>query len=562
MAPYSIIRDFCINKKDYRLGIISVTAAYESYFSNLGSKFAHTIAVTDLTLDPWVRAPFLPRRDRFERWYAANRDNEEYRRQAEAVFTVNRAGVEGTDRERAILARIKAAKAQGRKIVCAFGKVPVDLCVPYDGGPAHADMADWITHTVEVCGGADNILLLVKPHPHELRPEIALDLVEGFTDLIATEVKDNVMILGHRDINAHALAPHLDLAVLYNGSSGLELTAQGVPVMMCAHFGRLDYPVDLIYPESRAQYAAYLRAGAYRKPDAELRRRAAFMITYMGTGDVSFVNDYAFRPVTNDKIGVPRWKWEKVERLLREGDPEMARVARRIVGKFEGPEKGDCAHDKSEQAGGGHSVVRKRRVAGRGRTARACSTPGPHTPAPRVRPGPTARTTRGPCLPTQRAWRTSPSWAATGGSARTQSPSLSYGGLAAGSPALLQNTCQSTARPLSGRAGWGRSGSIMCPRCQSARRRSSSGGRPSPHGCAVTPAGGAFQFGAWRTGSCAPPTWGHTTPRRTPWPWTQPVSPTTRRSRGTWPASWPHTTSPGTPPSWTRRGGACRYGGT
>jgi hypothetical protein len=211
----------------------------------------------------------------------------------------------------------------------------VDLGVPYDGGPAHADMADWITHTVEVCGGADNILLLVKPHPHELRPEIALDLVEGFTDLITTEVKDNVMILGHRDINAHALAPHLDLAVLYNGSSGLELTAQGVPVLMAAHFGRLDYPLDLIYPESREQYAAYLRAGEYRTPDAELRRRAAFMIAYMGTGDVSFVNDYAFRPVTNDKIGVPRWKPEKVERLLHDGDPEMARVARRIVEKFE-----------------------------------------------------------------------------------------------------------------------------------------------------------------------------------------------------------------------------------
>jgi hypothetical protein len=41
-------------------------------------------------------------------------------------------------------------------------------------------------------------------------------------------------------------------------------------------------------------------------------------------------------PVTNNKIGVPRWKWGKVERLLRDGDPEMARVARRIVEKFEG----------------------------------------------------------------------------------------------------------------------------------------------------------------------------------------------------------------------------------
>ena len=59
-----------------------------------------------------------------------------------------------------------------------------------------------------------DIILLVKPHPHELRPEIALDLIEGFNELITEDVGDNVMLLGHKDINGHALAPYLDLPQL------------------------------------------------------------------------------------------------------------------------------------------------------------------------------------------------------------------------------------------------------------------------------------------------------------------------------------------------------------
>jgi len=196
-------------------------------------------------------------------------------------------------------------------------------------------MAYWINHTVEVCNGNNDILLLVKPHPHELKPQIALDLVDGFNDLITHDVEDNIWLLGHKDINGHALAPYLDLALLYNGSTSLELTAQGIPVVMTSYFGRYDYPVDLHYPESREEYAQYILSKDYKAPDQVVREKAAYLMCYMGTDEISILNQYTKRQLTNDRIGIPTWNTKKIEKLLSEGDPSMRLIADRVTEKFE-----------------------------------------------------------------------------------------------------------------------------------------------------------------------------------------------------------------------------------
>ena len=335
VTPYSIFRDFARHHDHPRMNFINCNVAYESYFTNLGSKFANTMCVTDMTLHPLIRAPFLARKDQFEDWYARNSHNNELAVKAESLINVNRVGSVDSQSDATLLQELESAKRAGKRIICAFGKVPVDLNVPFDGGPAHSDMADWLNHTIEVCGRTDDIFLLVKPHPHELRPEIALDLVEGLHDLVTGQLPRNVRLLGHRDINVHALAPYLDLALLYNGSSALELTAMGVPVMMSSHFGRHDYPIDLLYPESREQYAAFLSGGNFRHPSDELRKKAAFLICYLGSEEISINNRYSVRQITNDKIGIPRWREVEVRAFLEKGDPLMGLIAERIVQKFE-----------------------------------------------------------------------------------------------------------------------------------------------------------------------------------------------------------------------------------
>lgn len=337
VVPHSIFRDFCRARNHPLLSYVNVNIGYENYFTNLGGRFSSTMTVTDHTMFPHHRAPFLARADRFEKWYSAERNNQKYQERASQLINVNRVHAQGDDTSRALVAYLNAERVKGRKIVCCLGKIPIDLGVPYDGGPAHEDLKDWLNHTIESLRGHDDVLLLVKPHPHEIQPSIALDLLDGFVDLIEGPLPENVRILGHREINNHQLAPCLDLALMWNGSSAAELTALGVPVMMASYFGKHDYPVELLYPNDRFHYQDFISSGSYPVPDEETRRRAAYLIAYLETSDVTIRNDYAWRPVTNDSVGVPTWRPERIEQLLKEGDPEMVRAASRILERFEGP---------------------------------------------------------------------------------------------------------------------------------------------------------------------------------------------------------------------------------
>ncbi|WFF42654.1 hypothetical protein EVC62_14755 [Salinicola endophyticus] len=335
VTPFSVFRDYARFKNDRLLTFVNCNVAYEAYFSNLGSKTANTMCVTDMTLYPDVRAPFMARHDKFKAWYEKNKKNGEFVEKANSIINVNRVGQKSLEAESALLERISTAKNNGVKVVCAFGKVPVDLNVPYDGGAAHSDMSDWITHTVETIANKSDVLLLIKPHPHELRPEIALDLVESFFDLIKCEIPENVVLMGHKDMNSHALGPYLDLALLYNGSTALELTTQGVPVVMASYFGKHDYPVSLQYPESRDDYEQLVLSEGYRRPTEEIQKQAAFLICYLGTDEITTLNQFSIRQLTNDKIGVPKWRRDKVKEFLLRGDVGMKKIASQIVEKFE-----------------------------------------------------------------------------------------------------------------------------------------------------------------------------------------------------------------------------------
>ena len=330
VSPYSIFRDYCLAQDNPRLRFVASNVAYENYYSNLGGKFSGSMAVVDMTLHRTCRAPFLPIKERFDKWYSENINDPHIEYRVSKLLSANRVARENQEAS-PNLARVVSAKQQGTKIICCFGKILCDMAVPYDGGPAHTDIADWLNHTIDVVKDNPDILLLIKPHPHELRTEIALDLVEFLRDVVPAILPDNVIFLDHKEFNVAEMANLLDLAVLWNGTSSLELAIMGVPVMMCGYFGRHDYPVELIYPESRSQYADYLCSLHYTKPSSEVGRRAAALLHYMGTTDVALPNRYSRRPITNDSVGVPVWDKIALQTYLSVGDPVIELAADRVI---------------------------------------------------------------------------------------------------------------------------------------------------------------------------------------------------------------------------------------
>lgn len=335
VAPYSVFRDFALSRDNENLRYVSVNIAYENYYTNLSKKYSSSMAVVDMTLHKTCRAPFLAVKERFESWYTREKDTPVVAEKVASLVYADRSlvtkglSVESNETRQ----RIEEAKSSGKRIICCFGKILCDLAVPYDGGHGHSDIVDWINHTVQIASQhQDEILLLIKPHPHELRSEIAMDLTETLRDVLPKELPKNVIFLEHNSFNVHELARVIDLAVLWNGTSSLELTILGVPVIMCSYFGEYDYPIQLNYPRSREGYVELL-VNSFRidAPSSELRNRAAALLYYMGTNEVAIQNEYSMRSMTNDSVGVPQWVDEKVNSLLMNGDKNMELVADRIL---------------------------------------------------------------------------------------------------------------------------------------------------------------------------------------------------------------------------------------
>ncbi len=328
-APFSVYRSFALKyASSHDVGFVHMGPAYENYYSNLKGKVATTVSLENLTKYPLYRLPFLARPDLFENWLSQDGLYERYRSDIELVLNHNRVGRIGND---PVVSgyenKLYNAKSEGRKIIGVYGKILCDLAVPFDGGPAHEDIADWLRHTVSLANSTSNLIVL-KPHPHELRPEIARDLNEYWLDLIkGMNIPENVLILPHTGFNNQDLIKYLDLAVLWNGTSSLELCAQGIPVVMASHFGRHDYPVELIYPESRDDYERLICGSEWEKPNQEKKERAALLLKYMGTEEVCVPFRYSHRPVTNDPVGVPYWHMDEIARFLRDGDPHISKLA-------------------------------------------------------------------------------------------------------------------------------------------------------------------------------------------------------------------------------------------
>ena len=311
---------------------VVVGPAYENYYSNIGSKLSGSMSVVDMSLYKTCRAPFLAIGHRFEKWYLSNKDNADVKKRFNDLVHVNRVESSEEFRLSPRVEMLQNARKKNRRILCYFGKILCDSAVPYDGGPAHSDIIDWLGHSIEVARENPDLIMLIKSNPHEHRPEIALELTEKLEDILPKEsLPWNVILLEHNEFNAIDLIRYIDFAVLWNGTASLELTGLGMPVLICSHFGRHDYPISLNYPDDRLDYATKLSRYKFVKPDRELREKAIALLHYMGMRDVAIPNTYSRRPITNDQIGCPRWDMQRIDNYLTQGDPFMALAAQRIT---------------------------------------------------------------------------------------------------------------------------------------------------------------------------------------------------------------------------------------
>jgi capsular polysaccharide export protein len=333
LASHYFVREYVqalASRQD--IAVIHALNAYENYFSNFGSDYATTLAVQDLTTHPELTAAYYPPKEWFESYFQSLPDREALVEQVRSTVRQHRVQRQADRSGAKRLAFLQAERSRGKKVVALLGKVLFDLGMPRGDGRAHGSMQEWFDHAVEIAGKNDHLHLVIKPHPHELRDEIALYPTEVLRDWLPQSLPANVHFLGHDELNLFELTDVLDLALLWNGTAALELGVLEIPTIMGAYYGSIDYPVGHIQAESREQFEELLVRREPIPVPEDVKYRSAALIHYLRHPDISIPYRYTYRGLTNKSIRTLRWFDEDLDAYFARGDSNVTRIADRIIG--------------------------------------------------------------------------------------------------------------------------------------------------------------------------------------------------------------------------------------
>lgn len=331
-APAGIIRQWCYEVgAKHNIHVVAMGVSYENYFSNLSTSVAGTLVIDDMTAQPELRAPVLGGAYRFKQFLA------EHPKMAEGPdetvlswITQNRSlSEDGSEERQAIIKRIRDVRSRGRKVFLSMGKVSIDFAAPGDRGLAHSDFIDWMSHLITSVGKSDN-LLLIKPHPHELRKEIVVNGVQMLRDLIPKDLPDNVIFLPHSAFNSHEIADDIDAVLLWNGMGTVEFPILGVPVVPASIWNQHDYPVGTEILQTRSDYEDLLSGRRDIHVSSTVRNLCAGYLRFLRSEFLGIPFRYVRRAAVNAYIGPPTLYEEDLSKLREEGDPHVERAVARF----------------------------------------------------------------------------------------------------------------------------------------------------------------------------------------------------------------------------------------
>jgi hypothetical protein len=315
------------------ISVIHSAIAYENYFGNFVKDESTTIGLQDVTKLTDLAASSCAPSDWFLRHYK-RLSNDERDRIAEAVERMTTKNRLRGDRRADALDRLqffKAERDRGRRVVALFGKVLFDQGLPRGEGVVHEDMRDWFDHSIEIARRNPDIHLIVKPHPHEFRDEIALYASEVLKDWLPNPVPNNVHLLGNDEYNLHELVEILDMALVWFGMSALELGVLRVPTIHGAEYSVITFPVGHLVPTSRQDFEHLILTYSKNDLPNEVRHMSAALIDYLRHPDVSVPYRYTYRGLTNKHIHL-HWFDEDLRAYEANGDKYVKVLADRLEG--------------------------------------------------------------------------------------------------------------------------------------------------------------------------------------------------------------------------------------
>ena len=160
-----------------------------------------------------------------------------------------------------------------KRNIFLFSNVYWDVGLSECGG-LYPGVLEWVISTIESVKDSTDCHLYIKPHPSEI---YEIRSSKGVIDEIYAKfpkLPQNVTIIyPEMKILTYELFPYIDLGVVFNGTLGLEMLLENIPVIAC---GKTPYSsIDLVSePKSIKEYSDFLlgkRAACSPKKEDVLR---------------------------------------------------------------------------------------------------------------------------------------------------------------------------------------------------------------------------------------------------------------------------------------------------
>jgi len=154
--------------------------------------------------------------------------------------------------------------------------------VPWDAALMGADIGfndvyDWISTTIELFKNKSNLQLIIKIHPSETKVMESKRTVLDYINDKFRNLPENIKIIpSNTKISPYSLFPFIDVGLVYNGTVGLEMSIQGIPVIVAgnAHYSKKDFTYDI---STKEEYSNVLLKGISTLPNQqELARIYAY----------------------------------------------------------------------------------------------------------------------------------------------------------------------------------------------------------------------------------------------------------------------------------------------
>jgi len=164
----------------------------------------------------------------------------------------------------------------GHPVVGVFLNILWDSAIQ-DKDVAFPSMGRWLVEVVRWAQRNPSVDVVLRVHPAEVKLANHVSR-ERMADHIATQfarLPDNVRVVhAESDVSSYALIGMTSVGLVYTSTIGLEMAAQGIPVICAAktHYGKRGFTLD---PDAADDYWRALETAVAAPPEAEERARIA-----------------------------------------------------------------------------------------------------------------------------------------------------------------------------------------------------------------------------------------------------------------------------------------------